>query len=326
MQDSYGRTVHYLRVSVTDRCNLRCTYCRPASAIEPANHPWVLSYEELLRLCGLFGSLGFDKFRLTGGEPLVRRDLVPFLSRLRARLPSASLALTTNGVLLARYAEALRLAGLDRVNVSLDSLDPATFEEITGFKGLEAVLAGIGAALAQGFSALKLNVVVMRGVNHEEIPRFVERFAGSPVYVRFIEFMPFGINGWDRERVYPYASILRDLEARFTLTPRRRDGSGPSRDFDVEGAACRVGIISPLTRSFCEDCNRLRLTSDGKIRSCLFSEEDVDLRALLRSGAGDGAILAAIGQAVASKPREHQLSADTITPSHFTRTMRQVGG
>ena len=326
MLDPFGRSIRYLRISVTDRCNLRCTYCRPPGDIEPSFHTRVLSYEELLRVCGIFWRLGFDKFRLTGGEPLVRRDFVPFVSRLRSRLPDAALGCTTNGLLFARYAESLKVAGLDRVNFSLDSLRPSTFRLVTGSDGLERVLEGIDAALAQDFRKVKINVVVMRGVNHEEIPAFVDRFGDRPLYIRFIEFMPYGINNWDATRVYPYASILADLQSRFRLLPRAREEAGPSRDFDVEGARCRVGIISPLTRSFCADCNRLRLTSDGKLRACLFSEEEVDLRSLLRSGSSDDSIVDAIRSAVAAKPKDHNLSADTITPAHFQRVMRQVGG
>ena len=243
----------------------------------------------------------------------------------RATAPAA-LACTTNGLLFARYAEALKVAGLDRVNFSLDSITPSTFRLITGSDGLDRVLEGIDAALVQGFRKVKLNVVVMRDVNAGEITAFVDRFGDRPLYIRFIEFMPYGINNWDATRVYPYTSILADLRSRFHLLPRAREEAGPSRDFDVEGARCRVGIISPLTKSFCEDCNRLRLTSDGKIRACLFSEQDVDLRALLRSGCGDSVIADAIRSAIAAKPRDHNLSADTITPTHFRKVMRQVGG
>ena len=326
MQDLFGRSVHYLRVSVTDRCNLRCAYCRPPGPIEPAFHAQILTYEELLRLCRVFARLGFDRFRLTGGEPLVRKDLVPFVGRLREALPGALLALTTNGLLLGAHAEELKRAGLDRVNVSLDSLREETFRLITGAPGAGRVLEGVEAALGAGFAPVKLNVVVMRGVNEGEIPRFVERFREDAVYIRFIEFMPYGINGWNEEKVYPHEAIFSDLSARFVLRPREREGGGPSRDFDVEGAACRVGIISPLTRSFCTDCNRLRLTSDGCVRACLFGGGETDLRALLRSGAPDGALEEAIRAAILSKPRDHNLSADTLTPLHFCRSMRQVGG
>lgn len=326
MRDRFGRDVHYLRVSVTDRCNLRCAYCRPPKTIEPACHAAILSYEEILRLCGIFARLGFDKFRLTGGEPLLRRDFVPFVRRLRQALPQAHLALTTNGLLLSAHARALKEAGLDRVNVSLDSLEEETFRLITGSEGAGKVLAGIAAALEAGFAPLKVNVVVMRGVNHGEIARFVERFRDDRVYIRFIEFMPYGVNGWAEEKVYPHEAILADLAVRFALRPRDREGSGPSRDFDVAGAACRVGIISPLTRSFCTDCNRLRLTSDGHVRACLFGTEEVDLRGLLRAGADDAALEGAVRSAILSKPRDHNLSADTITPLHFQRSMRQVGG
>jgi cyclic pyranopterin phosphate synthase len=326
MRDLFGRDVHYLRVSVTDRCNLRCAYCRPPRPIEPAFHSQILSYEEILRLCVIFSRLGFDKFRLTGGEPLLRRDFVPFVRRLREALPEALLALTTNGLLLAEHAENLKSAGLDRVNVSLDTLREEIFRFITGSTGAARVLEGVEAALGAGLAPVKLNVVVMRGVNEGEIPRFVERFRGKRVYIRFIEFMPYGINGWDRDKVYPHEAILADLSARFTLRPRDQEGGGPSRDFDVEGAACRVGIISPLTRSFCADCNRLRLTSDGQVRACLFGSEEVDLKALLRGTADDGAIEESIRGAILSKPRDHNLSADTVTPQHFRRSMRQVGG
>jgi pyruvate-formate lyase-activating enzyme len=223
MLDPFGRSIRYLRISVTDRCNLRCTYCRPPGDIEPSFHTRVLSYEELLRVCGIFWRLGFDKFRLTGGEPLVRRDFVPFVSRLRSRLPDAALGCTTNGLLFARYAESLKVAGLDRVNFSLDSLRPSTFRLVTGSDGLERVLEGIDAALAQDFRKVKINVVVMRGVNHGEIPAFVDRFGDRPLYIRFIEFMPYGINNWDATP--PYWRIFNPA---FVCSPGRARRLAPA--------------------------------------------------------------------------------------------------
>lgn len=326
MRDSFGRHIHYLRVSLTEECNLRCVYCRPASAPSPDQPSEPIGLDEMLRLCGAFGALGFDRLRLTGGEPLLRPGVSGFVRRLKETAPGVEVGLTTNGILFAREARALKEAGLDGVNFSLDSLDPSVFRRLTGKDLLAEALEGISAALSLGFAHVKVNVVVVRGVNHGEIVRVVEQFCDSPVYIRFIEYMPYGYNGWSPEKVYPHEAIFEDLTARFRLEPCGKEGAGPSRDFAVVGAECRVGLISPITRSFCTDCNRLRLTSSGTIRPCLFSADSVDLAALLRSGGSDGDLRDAIVRAVWRKPESHGLSLESHAPACLGQAMNRVGG
>ncbi|HEX9079533.1 MAG TPA: GTP 3',8-cyclase MoaA, partial [Desulfuromonadaceae bacterium] len=273
LTDSLGRTINYLRLSVTDRCNMRCRYCMPAEGIAKQEHDAILSYEELLLIAGTAIELGIEKIRITGGEPLVRAGIVGFLSSLAAIPGLHHLALTTNGLLLADMAHDLHAAGVQRLNVSLDSLDPGTFAAITRGGDLKRVLAGLDAAEEAGFPPPKINVVVMRGVNDAELLDFAEmtRDRGTPV--RFIEYMPVvKEEGWQRYSV-PGEEILQRLAERYTLEQVDKGPyAGPSKDFRIPGAAGTIGIITAVSGHFCNDCNRIRVTATGRARGCLFCD------------------------------------------------------
>lgn len=297
-----------LRVSVTDRCNLRCTYCMPEGGVELLPPTEVLSNEEILRVTRVAVSLGIRKVRITGGEPLVRRGIRNLVGAIAAIPGVRDLSLTTNGLLLAEACAGLKAAGLQRVNVSLDTLQPDVFRQITRRSGLDRVLAGIDAARRVGLEPVKVNVVALRGINDGELLGFAEFAQERGVTVRFIEFMPAnGEGGWERSRLLSAADILATIGAHYALVPddASRD-AGPSRSFLLPGGGS-IGVISPLTDHFCGTCNRLRLTAEGKLRSCLFSDEETDVRGLLRSGADDRALSLAIQGAAARKPQGHTL-------------------
>ncbi len=307
LRDGFRRPINYLRLSVTDRCNFRCTYCMPPEGVTPLEHGAILSYEEMLRVVRIAVGEGIRKVRVTGGEPLVRKGLLPFLGSL-ARLPGIEdLSLTTNGLLLAGMAEGLRGAGLRRVNVSLDTLRPDVFERVTRRPGLQKVLAGIAAARRAGLSPIKVNVVAMRGINDGEILDFAEFAEEGGYEVRFIEYMPAAADSWDSGQVLPAAEILAALRARYPLVPVAPESlSGPCRVFLLPRGG-RVGVISPLSDHFCGGCNRLRLTASGSLRGCLFSQDETDLKGLLRGGVDDQVLASAIRDVVAQKPRAHHL-------------------
>lgn len=320
--DAHGRRINYLRLSVTDRCNLRCTYCMPAEGVPLLSHRDILSYEEFLRVAEAAVSLGIEKIRVTGGEPLVRKGIVPFLARL-ARLPGLKhLALTTNGLLLADKAAELREAGVRGLNISLDSLVPATYARVTRGGELGRVLAAIEAATRAGFR-IKLNMVVMRGVNLEEVADFAALTLERPWAVRFIEYMPVvREEGWQVLSV-PGAEVLARIAARYRLTPH--DGgefAGPAKDFRIDGAAGTIGVITPLYGHFCANCNRIRVQSDGTARSCLFSAAELDLKPYLRDGAAG--LEDALRRLVATKPDRHRLVEQGAGSPAFT--MSRIGG
>lgn len=296
--DPLGRPVTYLRISVTDRCNLRCGYCMPREGVSPIPHADVLRYEEILSVVRAARSLGFDRFRVTGGEPLVRQGLLWLLERFAAE--GAPVSLTTNGILLAQFARDLAGAGLRRINVGLDTLRGDRFRGITETDGLARVLRGIDAARAEGIAPLKVNVVAMRGVNDDEIGDFIAWGRRERLDVRFIEFMP--VRGEDLfTSLEPFIGALeRDGD----LEPSTEEGGGPARSFRYRDGAGTVGFIMPRTRPFCAGCNRLRLTADGTLLPCLFSREGIPLRGALRSG---GDIAALILDAVRAKPEGHGL-------------------
>ena len=287
--DRHGRPAGSLRLSVTDRCNLRCAYCMPEAEYTWLPRASLLTFEELARIAGVFASLGATKVRLTGGEPLLRHDLPALVARLRRDTRITELALTTNGMLLARHAGALQSAGLDRVTVSLDTLQPDRFRALTRSSGHADVLAGIEAARAARFSALKLNSVAMRGVNEDELADLVRFARGIGAEIRFIEYMDVGgATGWAGERVVPRAEILERLSRE--LGPVRaepaRDHRAPAERFRLSDGTA-FGIIASTTAPFCRDCDRSRLTADGMWFLCLYAEEGTDLRAAVRGGADD---------------------------------------
>jgi cyclic pyranopterin phosphate synthase len=336
--DPFSREITYLRISVTDRCNLRCNYCMPESPLH-VDRSEVLTFEEIDRLVGVAVALGWRKVRLTGGEPLVRRnvvELVRLLSRHRAPDPAGNrlreLVMTSNGILLARFAKQLAAAGLDRVNVSLDTLRPERFRSITRHDKLEEVMAGVEAALAAGLTPLKINTVLIRGVTDEEAFDFVELARTRPLDIRFIEFMPFGGNGWSLDQVLPSDELKGMISARDALTPAEAppDG-GPARTFRGAGWAGTVSFISPITDGdFCARCNRVRLTSEGRLRGCLLNENEVDFRSVLRRGADDEELAGLFRFAIGRKPEEHpfheQIRAGVDAAPDGGRGMHRIGG
>jgi len=318
------RPVEYLRLSLTDRCDLRCLYCRPASDTPQLARGDILSHEEMRRLVCLLVRQGIKKVRLTGGEPLLRGGVTGFIAGLAALPELREVTLTTNGLLLGKLAKDLRAAGLSRINVSLDSLNPDTFQRITGKPGLAQVWQGVKAAGEAGFSNIKLNVVVMRGVNDHEIPDFVELARRNPYHVRFIEYMPIGRdNRWSREAYMPTAEVMERVRAEAKLVPVARHGlDGPARSFLVKDGKGGVGFISPLSDHFCHQCNRLRLTPEGHLRTCLFGDNEFDLSRPLRAGASDQELSLIICEALDAK-RPH---APEAGEQGCQRPMFNIGG
>ncbi|MFF2661167.1 GTP 3',8-cyclase MoaA [Kitasatospora sp. NPDC058032] len=294
--DTFGRRAVDLRVSLTDRCNLRCTYCMPEEGLQWLAKPELLTDEEIVRLVTLaVRDLGVQEVRFTGGEPLLRPGLVGIVEACAALDPRPELSLTTNGIGLARTAVALRSAGLDRVNVSLDTLDGSTFQTLTRRRRHHDVLAGLAAAEAAGLVPVKLNAVLMRGVNEHEAPDLLAWCLERGYELRFIEQMPLDAqHGWDRSAMITAEEILERLSARFTLTPEPsgRRGAAPAERWVVDGGPGRVGVIASVTRPFCRACDRTRLTADGQVRNCLFATGETDLRTALRSGADDAELAA----------------------------------
>lgn len=313
LRDGFHRRINYLRMSITDRCNLRCRYCMPEEGVPPLSHAEILTYEELLRLARVAAGLGIHKVRVTGGEPLVRRGAVEFV-RLLAALPGVKdLSLTTNGILLDEYASPLRQAGLQRVNVSLDTLRPDRYRAITRCGELDRVLKGLEAARREELSPVKVNVVTLRDFNLDEVEDFARLTLESSLEVRFIECMPLGgFQEWNRSRVVPGAEIREQLEKSFSLvsTPESSEADGPSRMVRIEGAQGRIGFINPLTEHFCGTCNRLRLLPDGTLRTCLFSTEGTDLRTPLRAGISDERLAEIVREAAGRKPKGHGLGEE----------------
>jgi len=325
VRDTFSRKIDYLRISVTDRCNLRCRYCMPEQGVASIGHGAVLSYEELFRVARLAVELGVRKIRLTGGEPLVRKGVVDFIASLVALPQQPELTLTTNGLLLADYAEQLKQAGLTRINVSLDSLQPERFAQITRRDQLQQVLHGLQVAEDVGLAPIKLNMVPILGVNEDEIADFARLTFKHPWQVRFIEFMPVSSGlEYSEEQLYPGKQIKSDLERVAPLTPEVRQGIlGPARIYRLQGAVGTVGIIHAVSEHFCRECNRLRLTADGQLRPCLLSEQEIDLRGVLRSGVDDRQLVEILQRSVAAKPEKHCLGHD-YRPGQ--RKMHGIGG
>jgi cyclic pyranopterin phosphate synthase len=309
--DAYERPIQYLRVSVTDRCNLRCVYCMPEEGVAKLYRQEILRNEEIVRIVRIAVETGFVHIRLTGGEPLVRKGIVDLVAEL-ARIPGMDdLSMTTNGVLLRQYAEPLARAGLRRINLSLDTLRPERFRQITRWGNLEDVLAGREAALAAGLRPVKINMVVVRGLNDDEVVDMAQKTVEPDWHIRFIEVMPLGAGvHWSGDGVVPSAEIrARIEEALGPLMPVHGEvGIGPARYYRLLGAAGTVGFISAVTEHFCHLCNRLRLTSDGRLLPCLLSGAIIDLRTPLRNGATDEELRALFMQAVVAKPRGHTLA------------------
>ncbi len=330
LSDAYGRVAADLRLSLTDRCNLRCTYCMPAEGLDWMSRDELLDDDELVRLVEIgVGRLGITTVRLTGGEPLLRRGLEGLVARLAALDPAPVLALTTNGIGLAARAEALASAGLNRINVSLDTLDPDTFAELTRRRRHADVLAGIRAARAAGLTPVKVNAVLMRGVNDHEAPAMLRWALDEGVQLRFIEQMPLDAqHGWRRAEMVTAAETLARLRTAFALevdpAHAAARGSAPAELYSVVGTGQTVGVIASVTQAFCGACDRVRLTADGQIRTCLFAREESDLRLLLRGGAADATIADAWVRAVAGKQPGHGIDDPSFLQPD--RPMSAIGG
>ena len=341
--DGHGRRIDYLRISLTDRCNLRCVYCMPPEGMDWKAHEEILSFEEIERFASIAVQEGISKIRLTGGEPLVRKGIVEHVRRLHDLTGLDSIALTTNATLLPKFARDLHEAGLTRVNISLDSLDPEVYTRITRGGHLEDALAGIASAFEVGFDPIKLNVVVVRSLK-QDLLGFAKLTLDRPLHVRFIEYMPVGIaeegsgchsdggvetDGWTREDTMPSDEVVARLAGEGAasglgaLMAVAKDsgpgGWGPATYYRFPGALGTLGVISPLSHHFCSECNRLRLTADGRVRPCLFSDDELDVRTVLRSGTDDD-VREVIRQALRDKPENHLDRVGTV------RSMSQIGG
>lgn len=333
MKDKHGRSIDYLRISLTDRCNMRCVYCMPASGVVCMSHDQILRIEEIARLVRIVGDLGISRIRLTGGEPLVRKGVVELVSQIHDTPGIQSVALTTNGALLPKYASQLKNAGLSRVNISLDTLDAREFKAITRNGNLEEVLAGIDSALETGFNPVKINAVAVRSLNQDFL-KFASLSIDRPLHVRFIEYMPLGDNsqesgtGWGMSDVIFTEELFQTINSQAVsaglgeLIAQGKgaiEGWGPARYYSFAGAKGTVGFISPVSRHFCGECNRMRLTADGKLRPCLFSDVEYDVREALRYGS-DEDVRQVYYEALGAKPDDHHDKQGTV------REMSQIGG
>jgi len=324
--DDNHRIINYLRVSITDRCNLRCIYCMPEEGINFIPHSEILTYEEMLRVVSLCALHGIRKVRLTGGEPLVRKGIIPFIERLCRIDGLEEIALTTNGVLLKEYARPLRECGICRVNVSMDTLRPEKFRQITRRNYFDRIWEGIEEADSVGLSPIKINVVAMRGMNDDEILDFARLTYEKPLHVRFIEMMPFGErNIWTPKMFLSIDEILDRIKCLGSL--RRVDSGpldGPARRYALEGAKGEIGFIGALSHHFCDKCNRLRLTADGNLRGCLFSDNETDIKTALRQGKEDSYLLGLIKDTIINKPKNHGLNLYSMRKC--ARSMNSIGG
>ncbi|HUH64791.1 MAG TPA: GTP 3',8-cyclase MoaA [Syntrophales bacterium] len=326
MIDRYNREINYLRVSVTDRCNLRCSYCMPKEGVSLMGHDDILRYEEMQRIVRIAAGTGISKVRITGGEPLVRRGVCEFIASLASTAGLNDISLTTNGILLADFAEELFASGVKRINISLDSLNAEKYARITRGGDLRLVLTGIAAVQRIGFSPIKINTVAIKGFNEDEIMDFAELSLRKPYQIRFIELMDVGHPFLDHQNRYLSNAVIRELIGRHYRL-ERTNGSrsimdGPAEMYKIAGGAGEIGFISPLSEQFCGSCNRLRLTANGRLRACLLSDEDVDLRGPLRSGCSDRDLAELIESVIAKKPIQHALSCDE--GKHIKKCMKDM--
>ena len=325
LQDKFGRQITDLRISVTDRCNFRCVYCRSANPENYHGEDALLTWPELDRLAQVFSQLGIRKVRVTGGEPLVRDDVEDFIARLAA-LGFHDLSITTNGHLLADRCDRLLSAGLHRINVSLDSLDKTRFERITRTRSFENVMNGIRKAQSTRFAPVKINAVLVRGINDDEVEAFAVFARETGVILRFIEYMPLDADRhWSRDLVVPAAEIFRRIHAQWPLEQIAHERSETARRYRfADGTPGEIGLIAPVTQPFCGFCSRIRITADGKLRTCLFSKDDHDLRSLLRESASDEDLITYIRSVVMEKEAGHRINEPDFVPP--SRTMVFIGG
>jgi cyclic pyranopterin phosphate synthase len=323
LTDPFGRNIEYIRLSVTDRCDLRCFYCMPQGFTDFETPDHWLTFNEIERVIGAFGRLGVHRVRITGGVPLVRKDLPELAARLSALEGVDDLSLSTNAVQLAKHSEALHQGGVQRLNVSLDTLRPDRFKTITQGK-LDKVLEGLMAAKATGFSPIKINMVVMKGVNDDEVESMVDFCLEHGFTLRFIETMPMGDTGRNAsDQFIDLQEIKQRLMQRYDLVPGVMPGGGPARYMKVAGTGLNIGFITPISQHFCETCNRVRLSVDGTLYMCLGQEHNFELRPLLRSGISDAGLSEAIVEAIALKPKRHEFSEK---PEQVLRFMSMTGG
>jgi cyclic pyranopterin phosphate synthase len=323
--DTHDRRLNYLRISITDRCNLRCLYCVPDGRLPKLSHDDILSYEELLRLVKIGTDMGITKVRVTGGEPLVRKGVYGFLASLSAITALQDLSLTTNAVLLAPNLKKLKQAGVRRINVSLDTLQRGRYREITGYDRFDRVWAGLEKALEMGFAPIKINVVALRGINDDEFVEMGRLTVKYPFHVRFIEYMPIGNARMDPKGSLFTPEIQAKLAPLGTLIPiDRQANDGPALRYRLKGAPGELGFISSVSHHFCDRCNRLRLTASGQLRVCLLSDQQTDLRTPLREGASDQALARIIREAARHKKAHHHLA--TTTAPKVKDQMSGIGG
>jgi cyclic pyranopterin phosphate synthase len=324
--DRYNRQLNYLRLSITDRCNLRCTYCVPPGFFPKLPHKEILRYEEILRLVKIAVRLGVSKVRVTGGEPLVRKGFHGFLDALGGLEGLEDISLTTNGVFLAENLSRIQMAGIRRINISLDTLQREKYKKITGFDRFDAVWKGIRTSREAGFHPIKINVVVIRGINEDELTDFARLSMDQPFFIRFIEHMPIGGNQCTNIRQQLLApEILNAVEEVGPLEPIfRNKNDGPAERYRFTGAVGEIGLIRPISHHFCGECNRLRLTASGRLRVCLLSGDAVDLKGPMRNGATDAELARIMVQAVRRKPQEHRLHCKKA--SDLSDPMSAIGG
>jgi cyclic pyranopterin phosphate synthase len=324
LRDKFGRRITDLRVSVTDRCNFRCVYCRSADPENYTNGDNLLTWAELERLVRVLVGMGIRKVRVTGGEPMAREGVEAFIERCD-RLGVEDLSMTTNGMLLAERCDRLVRAGLGRINVSLDSLDPVKFQRVTRTRALGSVLRGIDAAQASALRPVKVNAVLVRGLNDDEVEAFAAFARERNLVMRFIEFMPLDADRhWTRDLVVPAAEVKRRIEAQWKLEPVPHEASETARKYRFADGRGEIGLVAPVTQPFCGFCSRIRITADGKLRTCLFSRDDHDLRGKLRNGASDRDLASFIQQIVDEKEEGHRINEPDFVPP--ARTMVHIGG
>jgi GTP 3',8-cyclase len=326
LKDSFGRIINNMRISVTDRCNFRCQYCMPEEGMVWMKKDQLLTFEEIERLVRIVARLGVSKIRLTGGEPLMRKEL-PLLVKMISQIAEIrDLAMTTNGYFLKEHAQPLYEAGLHRITVSMDSLDPGTFAELTRRDYFSEVWEGLEALQRFPIGPIKINVVLVRGVNEREIEKFADLARREPFIIRFIEYMPIGAgDSWDYSKVVPTKEVIARIEQQFPkLVPVEYHGSQPADRFKFKDGKGEIGFISSVSEPFCSHCNRIRITSDGRLRTCLFSLTETDLKAMLRGGATDDMISETIAEAVRHKEEGHLINQPGFVKP--VRTMSQIGG
>jgi len=326
MFDTMGRNINYLRISITDRCNLRCRYCMPLEGVQKLDHDRILSLEEIAYLVKVASQVGIRKVRLTGGEPLIRRNIHQLIRYIREIPEIDDLALTTNGVLFADMAEELQSAGLDRINFSLDTMVAAKYDYITRGGKLDAVTRSIHKALELKMEPVKINTVIIKGFNDSEILDFADLAYNNPLHIRFIEFMPIGnLQFWKRDSMVSSSEARNIVNQKYQLVEGKKiTGNGPAKYYHLDGGQGTVGFISPMSNHFCGECNRIRMTAEGKLRACLYDKQETDLRVAMKNGASDEELRRLFLDTIHSKPEKHNMNDGWGEENQ--RKMYQIGG